>query len=68
MWNAAVKRSGIEHATLNDLRSKATTDAKKQGLNPTKLLGHTDARTSEIYTRQRATIVATPVTMSRKTE
>lgn len=65
MWNRAVIKSGIEHATFHNIRAKSLTDAKNQGKDATKLAGHSDARTTEIYIRQHDTIVAEPPTFKR---
>lgn len=39
--------------TPHDVRAKSATDAKKQGLNPTLLLGHTTQARTDRYIRQR---------------
>lgn len=49
----AVKAAKIEDVTLHDLRAKSITDGEKQGLDPQKLAGHNDARTTKIYLRDR---------------
>lgn len=43
----------VEDATPHDLRAKSATDARKQGLNPTLLLGHTSEKRTERYIRQK---------------
>lgn len=43
----------VPHTTLHDLRAKSITDAKKQGLDPQKVAGHDDARTTKIYLRDK---------------
>ena len=40
-------------AQKTDLRAMSATEAKRQGLDPQLLLGHTDARTTRIYLRSR---------------
>jgi integrase len=52
-WVRACKAAGIEDARPNDQRAQSLSDAKKQGINPTKLAGHTDARTTNDYLRDR---------------
>ncbi|MBU2720392.1 site-specific integrase [Acidithiobacillus ferridurans] len=60
MWEKAVERSGVTDAHLHDLRAKSLTDAKKQGLDPVALAGHSDARMTARYIRQHDTVVAMP--------
>ncbi|WP_075322568.1 tyrosine-type recombinase/integrase [Acidithiobacillus albertensis] len=60
MWATAVERSGVADAHLHDLRAKSLTDAKKQGLDPVALAGHSDARMTARYIRQHDTVVAMP--------
>jgi integrase len=52
-FKRACKRAGVEDAGLHDLRAKAATDAKKQGKNPTHLLGHSTESTTTRYLRSR---------------
>lgn len=52
-WRAAVKAARIEDANIHDLRAKSLTDAKKQGIDATALAGHTNARQTERYIRNR---------------
>lgn len=45
-WADACKAAGVADAHLHDLRARAITQAKKEGLNPTALAGHrTEAQT-----------------------
>ncbi|ANN71513.1 integrase [Bordetella bronchialis] len=64
VWRAfklAAERAGVENVTLHDLRAMAGTEAERQGIDPTALLGHTDRRTTRIYLRDRsAKVVASP--------
>lgn len=56
VWTAfktAAKKGGVSNATLHDLRAMSGTDADNQGIDPMKLLGHTDRRTTDIYLRDR---------------
>lgn len=57
-WDEACKAALVEDATLHDMRAVAATWAKKQGLNPTLLLGHTNATQTERYLRDREEVVA----------
>lgn len=57
-WCRACKAAGIEDADLRDLRALAGTEAKRQGKNPTKLLGHKSTRMTERYLRDREIEVA----------
>lgn len=52
-YRKAVRDAGLEDATIHDLRAKSITDAKRQGLDPKALAGHTDARMTERYIRLR---------------
>lgn len=52
-FRTAAEKAGIPDARPNDLRAKALTDAKRQGLDPTALAGHTDAKMTERYIRAR---------------
>ena len=57
-WDKAAKAAGVEDAHLHDLRAMAATHARRQGLNPTTLLGHTSPAQTERYLRDREEIVA----------
>lgn len=50
-FDKARKAAAIEDVTLHDLRAVAATEAKRQGKNPTALLGHTNAQQTERYLR-----------------
>jgi integrase len=50
-WRAACRAAGVEDAHLHDGRAFSATEAKRQGLDPQKLLGHDEARTTKIYLR-----------------
>lgn len=64
MWDAAVDKSGVQDAHLHDLRAKSLTDAKRQGLDPVALAGHSDSRMTARYIRQHDTVVAVPPKMA----
>jgi integrase len=52
-WDLACKRAKVADAHIHDLRAKALTDARKQGLDPQRLAGHTSAGTTLGYLRDR---------------
>lgn len=52
-WDKARKAAGVPDANLHDLRAYAATHAKRQGLPPTPLLGHTTPAQTERYLRDR---------------
>lgn len=54
-WEDACKAAQVEDAHLHDIRAKAATDAKAQGLDAQLLLGHGDAKMTERYLRLRET-------------
>jgi integrase len=64
VWRAfktAARAVGIADVTLHDLRAMSGTDAERQGIDPTALLGHTDRRTTQIYLRDKsARVVSGP--------
>lgn len=57
LFDRAVEKAGVENAHLNDLRAKSITDAKKQGLDPQALAGHTTEAQTIRYIRDRETSV-----------
>ncbi len=57
-WDKARKAAGIEDARLHDMRAMAATWARKQGKDPTALLGHSSSAQTERYLRDRAEIIA----------
>lgn len=61
LWNRAVKAAGLEDVHLHDIRAKAATDAKMQGLDSKKLLGHTTESSHQRYLRSKEIPVAAPV-------
>lgn len=52
-FKRACGKGEVENATLHDLRAMSGTDADEQGIDPTALLGHSDARTTKIYLRDK---------------
>jgi integrase len=65
-WVAARTAAKVADATIHDIRAMAATDAAAQGIDARVLLGHTDARTTRIYLRDRVVpVVAGPVMRKR---
>lgn len=58
-FKTAAKKAGIKNVTLHDLRAMSGTDADRQGMDPTALLGHSSRRTTQIYLRDRRPKVVT---------
>jgi integrase len=58
MWARACERAGVADATPHDLRAKSLTDAKRQGLDPQALGGHSTEAMTLRYIRDKATVVA----------
>jgi integrase len=57
MWETACKKAGVADANLHDLRAKSLTEAKRQGLDPQALGGHTTEAMTRRYIRDRDTVV-----------
>jgi len=60
-WDNACAAAGVADAHLHDLRAVAATWAKKQGKDPTALLGHTSLAQTARYLRDREEVVAAPL-------
>lgn len=61
-WVRACRKAGIEDTDMRDIRAMSATNAKKQGKNPTALLGHASPEMTKRYLRGRETpIVDGPV-------
>lgn len=56
-WDQARRAAGVEDVHIHDLRAKALTDARREGLDATALAAHTNARMTERYIRLRETPV-----------
>jgi len=56
-WVLACTKAGVPDTQLRDLRAMSGTEAKRQGMNPTALLGHTDEKMTRRYLRDRETPV-----------
>lgn len=61
----AARAAGLGDITVHDLRAMAGTEAERQGMDPTALLGHTDRRTTQIYLRDRSAKVVTGPTKNK---
>lgn len=60
-FKEAARKAGVDDVTLHDLRAMSGTEADRQGIDPTALLGHTDRRTTAIYLRDKtAKVVSGP--------
>jgi integrase len=57
-WDKACAVAGVSDAHLHDLRAVAATWAKKQGKDPTALLGHSSPAQTARYLRDREEVVA----------
>ena len=66
MWLEAMRSVGIENARIHDIRAKSATDAKQQGLDSKKLLGHSTESSHNRYLRSKETAIATPVSFRQK--
>lgn len=61
LWERATLAARVEDANLHDLRAKAATDAKAQGLDSQALLGHATESAHLRYLRSKEIPVAVPV-------
>lgn len=52
-WDAARKAAGVDDVQLRDLRAMSGTAARRQGKNPTELLGHKNPAMTARYLRDR---------------
>lgn len=57
-WDTARKAAGVPDARIHDLRAVAATWARKQGKNPTALLGHSSPAQTERYLRDKEEVLA----------
>lgn len=60
-WDRACERAGLDGYTVKDIRAKALTDAKRAGYNIEEIMvaaAHSDAKTTEIYIKDRETPVS----------
>jgi integrase len=56
-WELACQRAKVSDAHIHDLRAMAATWSKRQGQNPTALMGHTNVVQTDRYLRDRVTSV-----------
>lgn len=61
LWDRATETAGVSDAHIHDIRAKAATDAKNQGLDSKKLLGHSSESAHLRYLRSKEIPVAEPV-------
>lgn len=59
-WQRACEAAGVIEATIHDLRAMAGSEAKRQGLDPQALLGHTTERMTLTYLRDRDVPIVQP--------
>jgi integrase len=57
LFQRAALKAGVVDVTLHDIRAKSITDAKRQGLDPQALAGHTTEAQTVRYIRDRETAV-----------
>ncbi len=60
MYKLAAEKAGVDDTTPHDIRAKAITDAKRQGLDPQALGGHSTMAMTLRYIRQYDTVIAQP--------
>lgn len=65
-WWQACEAAGVADANLHDIRAKAATDAKAQGIDAQELLGHTDAKMTAGYIRAQGIKTVRGPTFGRK--
>lgn len=65
-WVAAAKKAGVEDANQHDLKAVAVTDAHRQGLDPQGLAGHSSARMTERYIREKMGVEVEAPRLSKK--
>jgi integrase len=56
-FQRATKKAGVQDARLHDIRAKSATDAEQEGLDPQKLLGHSNPAMTNRYLRLKRTEV-----------
>lgn len=65
MWRKAAKDAGVKDSRIHDIRAKAATDAKKQGVDSKELLGHASESSHQRYMRSHEIPVAKPVSFRK---
>jgi len=64
-WRKARKAAELEDVHFHDIRAKAGTDRDAEGGSAQELLGHTDARTTRGYLRNRRIVAVTPLRLRK---
>jgi integrase len=67
-WERACNAAGIEDAHFHDIRAKAITDAKRQGLDPQAIAGHASATMTARYIRLRESPLVSGPSLKRPRE
>lgn len=57
-YDKARRLAGLEDVVIHDMRAMSGTEAQDQGIDPQKLLGHTDRKMTERYLRDKKITVA----------
>lgn len=65
-WETICKHAKVEDVHLHDIRAKAATDAKQQGMDSQTLLGHTTAQSHRRYLRNKETAVTSALSFRKK--
>jgi len=56
-WRKACADAGVTDANIHDLRAMSGTDAEAQGMDPQKLLGHSDGKMTKRYLRDKTVVI-----------
>jgi integrase len=65
LWDRACNAAGVGDAHIHDIRAKAATDARAQGLDSQALLGHASESSHLRYLRSKETPIAQPVNIGQ---
>jgi integrase len=65
-WRTACRLAGVQDANIHDMRAYAATEADRQGLNATALLGHSSPAVTARYLRDRAPKVVMGPDLTRR--
>ncbi|WP_295441279.1 tyrosine-type recombinase/integrase [uncultured Thiodictyon sp.] len=66
LWDRACQAAEVTDAHLHDIRAKSATDAKRQGLDPQRLMGHTTPGHTNRYLRGRDSDLVTGPSFARE--
>lgn len=66
LWSKATTAAGVLDAHFHDIRGKAATDAKAQGMDYKRLLGHASQAMSDRYVKVREAELVQPLMMKRR--